>query len=105
VPGRVGDTDEDRAPRTRKTATQGDLHGLRLESLRDPAAFEAPLGDRGNVASAPGAVWLGECRCRGEHSLERWVELVCLAYVLAGLTRWGKQLAKQDLSWIEVRQE
>jgi hypothetical protein len=48
---------------------------------------------------------LGECRCRGEVSLERWVELVCLAYVLVGLTRWGKQLAKQDVSWIAVRQQ
>jgi hypothetical protein len=32
---------------------------------------------------------LGECRCRGKQSLLRWVELVLLAYVLAGLTRWG----------------
>jgi len=48
---------------------------------------------------------LGECRCRGEASLERWVELVCLAYVLVGLTRWGKQLVKREASWLEVRQE
>ncbi len=30
---------------------------------------------------------LGDCRCRGKRSLERWVELVLLAYVLAALTR------------------
>lgn len=48
---------------------------------------------------------LGECRCRGQQSLERWVELVCLAYVLVGLTRWGKQLTRQAVSWIEIRQE
>ncbi|WP_448595668.1 hypothetical protein [Thermoflexus hugenholtzii] len=24
---------------------------------------------------------LGDCRCRGKQSLERWVELVLLAYV------------------------
>ena len=30
---------------------------------------------------------LGDLRCRGERSLERWVELVLLAYTLAGLTR------------------
>lgn len=48
---------------------------------------------------------LGECRCRAEASLERWVELVFLAYVLVGLTRWGKQLAQQAVSWIAVRQE
>jgi hypothetical protein len=48
---------------------------------------------------------LGECRCRGKQSLLRWVELVLLAYVLAGLTRWGKQLMGQRPSWGEVRQE
>ncbi len=48
---------------------------------------------------------LGECRCRGEVSLERWVEAVFLAYVLVGLTRWGKQLVKRESSWLEVRQE
>jgi hypothetical protein len=30
---------------------------------------------------------LGDCRCREEKSLARWVELVLLAFVLAGLTR------------------
>ena len=48
---------------------------------------------------------LGECRCRGKQSLVRWVELVLWAYVLAGLTRWGKQLLGQKPSWGEVRQE
>ncbi len=48
---------------------------------------------------------LGDCRCRGDCSLERWVELVLLAYVLAGLTRWGKQFVGQRRSWDEVRQE
>ena len=48
---------------------------------------------------------LGDCRCRGERSLERWVELVLLAYVLAALTRWGRQLRGQRPSWGEVRQE
>jgi len=48
---------------------------------------------------------LGDCRCRGKRSLERWVELVLLAYVLAGLTRWGRQLMGQRPSWGEVRQE
>lgn len=48
---------------------------------------------------------LGECRCRGKRSLERWVELGLLAYVLAGLTRWGKQLVGQRPTWGEVRQE
>jgi hypothetical protein len=47
---------------------------------------------------------LGDCRCRGEKSLARWVELVLLAYVLAGLTRWGKQLLGEQPSWGEVRQ-
>jgi len=42
---------------------------------------------------------LGDCRCRGERSLPRWVELVLLAYVLAGLTRWGKQLLGEKPSW------
>ena len=41
---------------------------------------------------------LGECRCRGKQSLLRWVELVLWAYVLAGLTRWGKQLMGQKPS-------
>jgi len=48
---------------------------------------------------------LGECRCRGERSLERWVELVLLAYVLAGLTRWGRQRMGQKPGWGEVRQQ
>ncbi len=48
---------------------------------------------------------LGDCRCRGEQSLPRWVELVLLAYVLAGLTRWGKQLLGEQPRWGEVRQE
>jgi SRSO17 transposase len=48
---------------------------------------------------------LGECRCRSKQSLKRWVELVLLAYVLVGLTRWGKQLVGQKPSWGEVRQE
>jgi len=48
---------------------------------------------------------LGDCRCRGKQSLERWVELVLLAYVLAGLTRWGRQLLGQKPSWGEVRQQ
>lgn len=48
---------------------------------------------------------LGDCRCRGKQSLKRWVELVLLAYVLAGLTRWGRQLLRQEPSWGEVRQE
>lgn len=48
---------------------------------------------------------LGDCRCRGKQSLERWVELVLLAYVLAGLTRWGKQLLGEKPSWGEVRQQ
>jgi len=48
---------------------------------------------------------LGDCRCRGKQSLERWVELVLLAHVLVGLTRWGKQLLGEVLSWGEVRQE
>ena len=47
---------------------------------------------------------LGDCRCRGKQSLERWVELVLLAYVLAGLTRWGKQLLGEKPRWGEVRQ-
>jgi len=47
---------------------------------------------------------LGDCRCRGERSLPRWVELVLLAYVLAGLTRWGQQLSGEQPSWGEVRQ-
>lgn len=46
---------------------------------------------------------LGDCRCRGAKSLNRWVELVLLAYVLAGLTRWGKQLLKQKPIWLEAR--
>lgn len=46
---------------------------------------------------------LGDCRCRGAQSLSRWVELVLLAYVLAGLTRWGKQLLKHKLTWLQVR--
>jgi len=45
---------------------------------------------------------LGDCRCRGEKSLARWVELVLLAYVLAGLTRWGQP--GEQPSWGEVRQ-
>ena len=48
---------------------------------------------------------LGDCRCRGPKSLARWVELVLLAYVLAGLTRWGKQLRGEQPRWGEVRQE
>jgi hypothetical protein len=48
---------------------------------------------------------LGDCRCRGEESLERWMELVLLAYVLAGLTRWGKQLLGEEPSWGEARQQ
>lgn len=48
---------------------------------------------------------LGDCRCRGAQSLPRWVELVLLAYVLAGLTRWGKQLLGENPRWGEVRQE
>ena len=48
---------------------------------------------------------LGDLRCRGELSLERWVELVLLAYTLAGLTRWGRQLEGQELSWGEVQQQ
>jgi SRSO17 transposase len=48
---------------------------------------------------------LGDCRCRGPQSLARWVELVLLAYVLAGLTRWGKQLRGEPPRWGEVRQE
>ncbi len=51
-----------------------------------------------------GQFGLGECRCRGKRSLERWVELVLLAYLLAGLTRWGKQLLGEKPSWGEVRQ-
>ncbi len=47
---------------------------------------------------------LGDCRCRGEKSLARWVELVLLAYVLAALTRWGKQLLGENPRWAEVRQ-
>jgi len=47
---------------------------------------------------------LGDCRCRGAQSLPRWVELVLLAYVLAGLTRWGKQLLGEQTRWGEVRQ-
>jgi hypothetical protein len=46
---------------------------------------------------------LGDCRCRGAKSLKRWVELVLLAYVLAGLTRWGRQLLKGQPTWLEVR--
>jgi hypothetical protein len=46
---------------------------------------------------------LGDCRCRGAKSLKRWVELVLLAYVLAGLTRWGKQLLREQPTWLEVR--
>jgi len=46
---------------------------------------------------------LGDCRCRGEKSLKRWVELVLLAYVLAGLTRWGRQLLRHAPTWLEVR--
>ena len=48
---------------------------------------------------------LGDLRCRGERSLRRWVELVLLAYVLAGLTRWGRQLKGQEPSWGEVQQQ
>jgi hypothetical protein len=48
---------------------------------------------------------LGECRCRGEEGFERWVELVLLSYVLVGLTRWGKQLVGEELTWGEVQQE
>ena len=47
---------------------------------------------------------LGDLRCRGERSLGRWVELVLLAYVLAGLTRWGRQLMGQRPNWGGVRQ-
>ena len=32
------------------------------------------------------------------------MELALLAYVLAGLTRWGRQLEGQRPSWDEVRQ-
>ena len=46
---------------------------------------------------------LGDLRCRGEPSLERWVELALLAYILVGLTRWGKQLRGERQSWGEVR--
>ena len=42
---------------------------------------------------------LRDLRCRGKRSLRRWVELVLLAYVLAGLTRWGRQLKGQRPSW------
>jgi hypothetical protein len=48
---------------------------------------------------------LGDCRCREEKSLARWMELVLLAYVLAGLTRWGKQLLRERPSWGEAREE
>jgi len=48
---------------------------------------------------------LGDCRCRGKRSLVRWVELVLLAYVLAGLTRWGRRLRGERPSWGEVRQQ
>jgi hypothetical protein len=47
---------------------------------------------------------VGDCRCRGPQSLARWVELVLLAYVLAGLTRWGKQLRGEEPRWGAVRQ-
>lgn len=40
----------------------------------------------------------------GAQSLPRWVELVLLAYVLAGLVRWGKQLLGEKPRWGEVRQ-
>jgi len=46
---------------------------------------------------------LGDCRCRGTRSLSRWVELVLLAYAMAGLTRWGRQLLKQKITWFEAR--
>jgi hypothetical protein len=41
---------------------------------------------------------LGDCCCRGEKSLARWVELVLLAFVLAGLTRLGKRLLRGEPS-------
>jgi len=46
---------------------------------------------------------LGDCRCRGAKSLNRWVELVLLAYAIAGLTRWGRQLLQQKITWLEAR--
>jgi len=45
---------------------------------------------------------LGDCRCRGAKSLSRWVELVLLAYAIAGLTRWGRQLLQQKTTWFEA---
>lgn len=34
---------------------------------------------------------LEDCQCRGEESLERWVELMWLAYVLAAERRWAEK--------------
>lgn len=34
---------------------------------------------------------LEDCQCRGEASLERWVELVWLAYVLVAERRWAEK--------------
>ncbi|MGQ9734851.1 MAG: hypothetical protein ACUVQU_07420 [Candidatus Bipolaricaulia bacterium] len=47
---------------------------------------------------------LGDCRCRGKQSHKRWAELVPKAVVLVGLTRWGKQLLREEPSWGEARQ-
>ena len=46
---------------------------------------------------------LGACRCRGETSLARWVELVLWAYVLVALTRWGRRLKSPQHRWRAVR--
>ena len=48
---------------------------------------------------------MGDLRCRGGRSLERWVELVLLAYTLVGLTRWGRQSLGQEPSWGEIQQQ
>jgi hypothetical protein len=45
---------------------------------------------------------LEDCQCRGEESLERWVEWVMLIYVLLGWIRWEQKQKEQWPAWQEA---
>jgi len=48
---------------------------------------------------------LEDCQCRGEESLERWVEWVMLLYLLAARVRWAEREGQPWLRWREVGKE
>jgi hypothetical protein len=77
----------------------------------DPPALRAEYRKRWAIETfflaAKQQFGLGDYRVRGQGALERWVELVLLAYVLASLSRWGRkvrwQAAKEQSAWRLVR--